>query len=743
MAKLQRLTGKLFGGTATATGDNPQIGQFGSGLAGTYVGTTDVASIQNLAAWSNGFIGSVTPTTQYPPLPEMTGFGKVLSYQENYILQQGVPEWDSATDYHVNGFCSYNGVIYRSKTNNNVNKVPSSNASNWEVYITPTTWGEIAGTLSNQTDLKNALDGKASTGLDNLDSLGGNRLHALKSYEDDGELLTDAEGLVDVKDYAHSTFDRSKFTVTGSPIITSDGIASGCTSNDYVTMPVFTTNGNDFVYKFSYTTPATLPTTGSFAIIGGNNTSNRGAFQAYWSTLAADMACFVDNEGTQVKVNTTISVTWEASTEYDFIISKTGTTYKFGVKKATESSYTYGTDQTSSYPLKDSSAQQIGHSSTFIGSVNLKKVSLTVGGIPVFSGNKTGIDTIKPDDYTVVGTPTISDDGILSDCNASDYIKFPVMSTNGKDFIFEGQYTTPSTLSANGFMIIGGNDSAGRGSFQFYYNTDNKLNAACFVDNSGTQVKLTRGLDVTWAVNTTYDFCCVKEGTSYSFGIKKSTDTTYTMAEALTSEYPLLDTSAQQIGNAANFVGSVNLNAYKWYIGGDLVYQPCLKIPYTETANGAKVADAIYRDRVADAYNQGYIDYKYYTLSDTNFTLPMGDIYGMIENKLDVVTADATKRSKVIAWGMPDYSTAITTGYVNGSANSYTVPYDCLCIVQDEANATGTHDLNINGTNFTFWYNSDSAYLQIPYGWFLLSKGDIVYTNVSAKLKIIKLKGVA
>ena len=111
MTNLQRITGKTFGETATAIGNDPQIGQFGSAKAGTYIGTTDVATIQSLPAWSNGFVDSVTPTTQFPPLPEVTGALKVLSHQENYILQHGIPEWDSATDYHTNCYCSKNGKV--------------------------------------------------------------------------------------------------------------------------------------------------------------------------------------------------------------------------------------------------------------------------------------------------------------------------------------------------------------------------------------------------------------------------------------------------------------------------------------------------------------------------------------------------------------------------------------------------------------------------------------------------------
>lgn len=133
MSKLSRITGKVFGASATASGDDPEIGQFGSALAGTYNGTTDVATIQSLSAWQNGFIGCVTPNTQFPPLPEMTGFGKVLSHQICYLLQQGVAEWDSGTTYYINGWCSYNGSLYISKADENINNLPT-NTTYWDKF---------------------------------------------------------------------------------------------------------------------------------------------------------------------------------------------------------------------------------------------------------------------------------------------------------------------------------------------------------------------------------------------------------------------------------------------------------------------------------------------------------------------------------------------------------------------------------------------------------------------------------
>ncbi len=132
MAKLTRLTAKIFGETASTTNTPKEIGQFGSGKAGTYNATGDVATIQSLPAWSNGWIDAVTPTDQFPPLPEMTGVHKVLSYQNAYVLQEGIPEYDANTTYYQNSICKGinsedNLVFYKSLVDNNIGNALSDN----------------------------------------------------------------------------------------------------------------------------------------------------------------------------------------------------------------------------------------------------------------------------------------------------------------------------------------------------------------------------------------------------------------------------------------------------------------------------------------------------------------------------------------------------------------------------------------------------------------------------------------
>lgn len=134
MTKYNRITGKVFGGNANATGDNPEIGQFGSAKDGSYFGTSDISSIQALPAWGKGWVGAVTPETNFPPLPEMTGAMKVFSEQQCYLLQQGIPEWDNATIYYKNGFSSKNGKIYISQSDENQGNDPEADIVNWKEF---------------------------------------------------------------------------------------------------------------------------------------------------------------------------------------------------------------------------------------------------------------------------------------------------------------------------------------------------------------------------------------------------------------------------------------------------------------------------------------------------------------------------------------------------------------------------------------------------------------------------------
>lgn len=134
MTKLTRVTGKVFGGSAPLD----EIGQFGSAKAGTPTNTQDVATIQALAAYLNGWGSGIVTSRNFPPIEEVTGVLKTISYQACYLLQEGIPEYDANTEYSNTSIVkSINGnelSFYISLRNNNVGNA-LSNTSYWSKAV--------------------------------------------------------------------------------------------------------------------------------------------------------------------------------------------------------------------------------------------------------------------------------------------------------------------------------------------------------------------------------------------------------------------------------------------------------------------------------------------------------------------------------------------------------------------------------------------------------------------------------
>ena len=128
---------------------------------------------------------------------------------------------------------------------------------------------------------------------------------------------------------------------------------------------------------------------------------------------------------------------------YKVDISADGSTWTNEITMASASQIITGT-----HTLLLCSQRSLG--TNFTGSIDLKQFSITVGGQEVFSGNKTGIDTIKPDNYTVVGTPTISADGIFTSTTVSK-----------NNYISLSNFTATSNLRAEfEFDVVGGSYGA-------------------------------------------------------------------------------------------------------------------------------------------------------------------------------------------------------------------------------------------------------------------------------------------
>ena len=445
-----------------------------------------------------------------------------------------------------------------------------------------------------------------------------------------GFVSTDEEVFADVQKYAHSTFDLSKFTVVGSPNITSDGIASGFSSSDYLTKTIDYTSASTWELRIPFKTGADV-TNAQRPI--DNNAFGATSIFIQISGGKAQLGLSINSTPILTTANGVFDVV--PNTNYLVKIGYDGRSYywKYNAGESdiegnvVPSDILLGTSLTHRFGCSFEGTSQV-----FTGSIDLRQFSITVDGVEVFNGNKTGIDTIKPNNYTVVGTPTISSDGVASGFSSGNYLR-----TNSLTFDSTKSYTIDLPFeyiipSANKFIYSATTVYTDLSVFNY---PDGKV--GLYFCGKGTSIPsnyLTE--EQRYLLKLHYNnlqlYLELYDVTGNLVVTTKDSPIIYTDAFSKTFNI--------DIGNDDDFISKerVDLNAFKIYVDGDLVYQPCLKIPYTESKTGSKIVDSIYRDRVNDMAEQfGYANY--YTLDEDNgnFTLPKGEVYGMIEKLRELI----------------------------------------------------------------------------------------------------------
>ena len=122
MAKLQRKSAKVFAEQANAAVGG--IAQFGSLAAGDIQYSKDVDVIQALDAYKQGWASAVVGNKS-PAMEDRNALDYLLSYQQAYIMQHGVPEWLSTETYYQNSYVvDSNGELRVSVGDNNIGHDP-------------------------------------------------------------------------------------------------------------------------------------------------------------------------------------------------------------------------------------------------------------------------------------------------------------------------------------------------------------------------------------------------------------------------------------------------------------------------------------------------------------------------------------------------------------------------------------------------------------------------------------------
>lgn len=129
MARLTRKNIKVFAESASNNG------VFGSLQANNPVQTNDIEQIQSLGAWENGWNDATMTGEELPPLEEFQGIQYVITYEQAYLMQEGLPEWASTVTFYKGSLTkeitSTGFRIYCSLTDNNLNN-PLTDTASWK-----------------------------------------------------------------------------------------------------------------------------------------------------------------------------------------------------------------------------------------------------------------------------------------------------------------------------------------------------------------------------------------------------------------------------------------------------------------------------------------------------------------------------------------------------------------------------------------------------------------------------------
>lgn len=418
-------------------------------------------------------------------------------------------------------------------------------------------------------------------------------------------LLDNPSGYTEVKEMYRSTFDRAKFEIEGTPTITKDGIASGFSSSDYIYL-------NRSILDSSKQWRITLDYTSS------NNSISIERLIGFDSediclVIAPSINGFSFRNGPRKDIS--FSNNYAPNTNYKIEFGWDTTQYFLTIN---------GTRKTlsSTVPLGGSifyiGYKPGGTADEYVkGSIDLKQFSITVDGVEVFNGNKTGIDIIKPDNYEVVGTPTITADGIASGFSNGNCLLVnldnPITNKNKQ-------------LKIQSKAVLG--EKTGNSIVLFHTNKTGTINSGFTVQISDTYkgiwingygympIMYNFQVGDTIEVEAIWDFQSFSETLNVLVnGQTKLTKTaTFTSAEFSVDR---LSISGTPPNGSYAWSGSIDLNSFQIYVDDQLVYQPCLRIPYNKTNAGVKISNINYRDRIEDCYTY-YNTANYFIIDEEN-----------------------------------------------------------------------------------------------------------------------------
>lgn len=355
-------------------------------------------------------------------------------------------------------------------------------------------------------------------------------------------------------------FDKSKITVVGSPTITSDGVASGFSSGNYIKANISSLDLTDnFKLSFQIITSSDVTTEQS---VWGTTCNNQafvyqiynGVFRLYYPTGTGQRGIIDFGE---VEANKTYNIT---------LSCKNGT---LTIQDYNKSFSFLGSTITFLYM----GSGRFENTTMFKGSIDLPSFKVTTNNT-TFSPTKLAylLERRKPKvwnkgQFTIVGSPSISEDGIASGFSGSDYITTPkiVNITNTSVLKLAGRFKT-STLASRQVLInvsnaMGSDLSTSKITLRF--ETDGTSSG--FITNAdGIQVASLSSSNIKIQANTEYDFSFKLEGLSYEFKVGDSI-LSGTLSNYLSEGLYTVNFGKQMYIYHSFWLGSIDLKQFKIY----------------------------------------------------------------------------------------------------------------------------------------------------------------------------------
>lgn len=260
-----------------------------------------------------------------------------------------------------------------------------------------------------------------------------------------------------------------------------------------------------------------------------------------------------------------------------------------------------------------------------------------------------------PSKFTVVGSPTISEDGIASGFSARDYLKTGYFLDTSNLSRYAIYLKLNKAFSAKNNFLAQDRTLQNYDSLVFRFDSNDRLQL--FASKDGFAWSLFQGIIGTkvfennkdyfikfeYDINVGYTISYSEDGINYIKDISSSNKT------KIKSFYLILGINNSP-GYFFPFNGSIDLKYFSVTVDGEEVFNglkdltqydtytlpssQVITIPYIPSVDGVKIVDVAYKPLVDQLYTETGMG-NYIIIDETNktFRLPLPDIYSQIENK--------------------------------------------------------------------------------------------------------------